>query len=274
MELSCIARRLPALACIAVVPLLLSGCDEDVPNHRTGNWRSQPDYLLSYGFIPPGGNAADGVLNSCALSTLSQTLQCSGRGVCMPWKPDDYANPISFCVCDTEWADPECTTRRKSQRVAYFLSLFGGCLGLDRYYLEYYISGTLKLLTFGGLGVWWCFDLIRVGSAPVMASSFRTAADLPHSAFVLVTVMYSMIFGGALVYFVLLQFRAQRRKLAMAMQADEEKQVPNYKAVYESRPRIGKLPEQIRADTLGGPVDFSRSRGYGSMAASPKQVTL
>lgn len=261
------AKRWSIHASLVVVPLLLTGCDDDVPNHRTGNWRSEPDYLLSWQFIPPGGTAVDGVLNSCALASLSSTLQCSGRGVCRPWKPDDYSNPISFCVCDTEWADPECTTRRKSQRTAYALSLFGGCLGLDLFYLEYYFAGALKLLSFGGLGVWWLLDVMRVGSAPAMAYRFRTAADLPHPAFVLITVMYSMIVGGFFVYVALLQFRARRRAKAMTMQADEEQQT-SYKAVFESR------PGQAGRDRRGIPVAFSPAKGYGSMATAAKQVTL
>lgn len=286
------AKRWSIRAALAAVALSLNGCDEDVPQHRTGSWRTQPDYLLTYGFIPPGGSAADGVLNSCSLQTMSQTLQCSGRGVCTLWKPDERDNPISFCVCDTKWADPECRTPRKSQTVAYFLSLLGGCLGLDQFYLEDYVLGTLKLLSFGGLGVWWCLDIMRIGSAPVQAYRFRTAHDFPHFAFVLTTVAYAMIVGGIVVYFSTIYFRAKRRKQAMQMQADEEGQPTGdlYKNVFESAVKRGPVPERHRDSRIpgpvGGPVDFFhhkdpptyqdklRMQGYGSVGPSAQQVTL
>lgn len=286
------AKRWSIRAVLAAVVLSLNGCDEDVPQHRTGSWRAQPDYLLTYGFIPPGGSADDGVLNSCSLQSMSQTLQCSGRGVCTLWKPDERDNnPIAFCVCDAKWADPECRTPRKSQTVAYFLSLLGGCLGLDQFYLEDYVLGTLKLLSFGGLGVWWMLDIMRIGSAPVQAYRFRTAHDFPHFAFVLTTVAYAMIVGGFICYFGTIHFRAKRRRQAMQMQADEESTPGGlYKKVFESGVKLGPVPERRREDRIpgpvGGPVDFFQTKdpqtyqdkmqmqGYGSMGGAAKQVTL
>lgn len=46
--------------------------------------------------------------------------------------------------------------------VAIILSLFLGGLGIDRFYLGYIGTGILKLITFGGLGVWALIDLIRI----------------------------------------------------------------------------------------------------------------
>ena len=39
-------------------------------------------------------------------------------------------------------------------------SLFLGFLGVDRLCLKFSCSGAFKLLTLGGLGVWWLVDLI------------------------------------------------------------------------------------------------------------------
>ena len=90
-------------------------------------------------------------------------------------------------------------------------------------------SGSIKAVSLGGFGVWWVIDIIRVGSTPVYAnkyvgqhkdtstdlaepghaphrlslsacfpsSSFRTAADLPHWAFVLSSVSTTFILGKA-----------------------------------------------------------------------------
>ncbi|HEY0797420.1 MAG TPA: TM2 domain-containing protein [Acidisarcina sp.] len=50
----------------------------------------------------------------------------------------------------------------KSGTAALFLSLFGGFLGLDMFYLDRMWLGILKLVTVGGYGVWWLVDVIRL----------------------------------------------------------------------------------------------------------------
>ena len=50
----------------------------------------------------------------------------------------------------------------RSKFIAILLSLFLGELGIDRFYLGYYLSGFLKLITLGGFGVWYVIDLILI----------------------------------------------------------------------------------------------------------------
>ena len=50
----------------------------------------------------------------------------------------------------------------KSGTTALFLSLFGGFVGLDMFYLDRMWLGALKLFTLGGYGVWWLIDVIRI----------------------------------------------------------------------------------------------------------------
>ena len=54
------------------------------------------------------------------------------------------------------------TMTRKNKLTAILLSIFTGCLGIDRFYLGYIGLGVLKLLTAGGLGFWALIDLIMI----------------------------------------------------------------------------------------------------------------
>jgi TM2 domain-containing membrane protein YozV len=53
-------------------------------------------------------------------------------------------------------------TEGKDWLVALLLSIFVGTLGIDRFYLGHIGLGILKLITFGGCGIWWIIDLIMI----------------------------------------------------------------------------------------------------------------
>lgn len=225
------ARHFLLAVTVVCLSLMLQGCDGAMV-HSLGNWRQADDYLVKFQFVPPGASSKEAVLNSCSLPGLSPTLQCSGHGGCHAWEKTSDANPTPFCKCDSDWADPECRTRRKSQTVAYFLATFLGIVGADRFYLGLLLSGWLKLALLGGLSVfciteilitgsspvnlskdlrswsglmkvitflvlgsWYFVDIIRTGSGAVETSGFRTSPDLPREAFVASTVFLAMILG-------------------------------------------------------------------------------
>tara|TARA_X000000950_G_C13422143_1_gene460584 strand:+ start:109 stop:501 length:393 start_codon:yes stop_codon:yes gene_type:complete len=50
----------------------------------------------------------------------------------------------------------------KSKTVLIILSYLFGFFGVDRMYLGCYGTGITKLLTFGGLGIWYFIDLLLV----------------------------------------------------------------------------------------------------------------
>ena len=46
--------------------------------------------------------------------------------------------------------------------VTLVLAILVGGLGIDRFYSGSILLGVLKLVTFGGLGLWWLIDLIML----------------------------------------------------------------------------------------------------------------
>ncbi|WP_166974665.1 NINE protein [Brevibacterium atlanticum] len=58
-------------------------------------------------------------------------------------------------------ADPASHGNR-SFVITWILSLLLGFLGFDRFYTGRYRTGALKLLSLGGLGIWWIIDLVTV----------------------------------------------------------------------------------------------------------------
>merc|ERR1719215_1402878 len=100
--------------------------------------------------------------------------------------------------------------------------MFFGFLGADQFYLGFIEMGIVKLFTFGGFGVLWVSDMIKVGSAPVYSSTYRTAADLPHYGFVLTATMFAVFMGFGFAYILTVSFRSAKRKEAMLLQSDEE----------------------------------------------------
>ena len=60
--------------------------------------------------------------------------------------------------------DTTTETSSKSFIILLLLSIFIGSIGIDRFYLGKIGTGVLKLITFGGLGIWWLIDLIIIVS--------------------------------------------------------------------------------------------------------------
>ena len=52
----------------------------------------------------------------------------------------------------------------KNFTAALLLSVLFGGMGLDRFYLGYFWLGLLKLITFGGCGIWYLVDLILIAT--------------------------------------------------------------------------------------------------------------
>ena len=64
-------------------------------------------------------------------------------------------------------------TNVKSWMAALLLSVFVGSLGIDRFYLGKVGTGILKLLTFGGFGVWWLVDVILIATKSISGVTWQ-----------------------------------------------------------------------------------------------------
>jgi TM2 domain-containing membrane protein YozV len=73
---------------------------------------------------------------------------------------------------DAEPEQPEVSKR--SRGVALGLCFFGGVFGLHRFYVGKVQTGVAMIVTFGGLGIWWLYDLVLIA-----AGEFRDADDVP-----------------------------------------------------------------------------------------------
>ena len=54
--------------------------------------------------------------------------------------------------------------RKLNWILTLLMSIFFGWIGVDRFMMGKVFTGILKLITFGGLGVWWLIDLILVAT--------------------------------------------------------------------------------------------------------------
>ena len=54
--------------------------------------------------------------------------------------------------------------RRLNWTVTLVLSILFGSLGVDRFMMGRIGLGILKLITFGGFGVWWLIDVILIAT--------------------------------------------------------------------------------------------------------------
>lgn len=79
--------------------------------------------------------------------------------------PDAYSG-------DAESAHQEISKR--SRGVAIALGFFGGVFGLHRFYVGKSRTGLAMIVTFGGFGIWWLYDMVLLA-----AGEFRDIEDLP-----------------------------------------------------------------------------------------------
>ncbi|TDK24107.1 TM2 domain-containing protein [Arthrobacter crusticola] len=103
------------------------------------------------------------------------------------------------------WTDPVPELRLIDFRRPWVLSLLGGFLGADRFYLRRPVSGLVKLLTLGGAGIWWAADVLAMalgsavdgGGHPLAGRRGHRAAALGVSLMVILAA-FTLASGPAL----------------------------------------------------------------------------
>jgi hypothetical protein len=83
---------------------------------------------------------------------------------------------------------------------AFFFSFFWGTFGIDRFYLGKVGTGILKLLTFGGMGLWTIIDLVLIMSGSMRDRHDRQLAGyIEYKKLALTTTLVAAIVTGAFI---------------------------------------------------------------------------
>lgn len=114
--------------------------------------------------------AGDRQVNTDRVECYSDDDDC-GSGVC---REGSFNKTVGFCDCNSKYINAvvagetvACDYKQKGKLETFLLSFFVGPLGVDWFYLArgdvgYNVAGAFKLITIGGLGIWWLVDWIRI----------------------------------------------------------------------------------------------------------------
>lgn len=112
------------------------------------------------------GGATTTHCRNCGRLIPAQAETCSGCGF-RPWLGARFCQA---CGAETNVENAPCPKcgvlqvrySQKDWLLTLLLSIFLGSLGVDRFYLGYVGLGIIKLITFGGVGIWWLIDVILI----------------------------------------------------------------------------------------------------------------
>jgi len=92
--------------------------------------------------------------------------------------------------------------RQRHFLILFFFSFMWGTFGVDRMYMGYYATGILKLLTFGGLGLWTLTDMIVIMTGTFKDKEGRVALQFEeYKKFASRTILWFTIILAAVILF-------------------------------------------------------------------------
>lgn len=98
--------------------------------------------------------------------------------------------------------------KRRHYLAAFFLSFLWGTFGIDRFYLGKIFTGILKLITFGGFGLWTIIDLVLImsgsmhdkqGNELIDVKRYKKFAGITISIFAVLMGLVMLLSGLALI---------------------------------------------------------------------------
>lgn len=97
---------------------------------------------------------------------------CGQHAECVQNPENPLVPTDRVCECDSGWLHDTdelgfCNYEQRKQLNSFLASFFGGWVGADWFYLArgdggYIAAGVFKLLTVGGVGIWWIVDWARI----------------------------------------------------------------------------------------------------------------
>lgn len=105
----------------------------------------------------------------------------------------------------------------KNWYAALLLSFFLGNLGVDRFYLGCTVTGIIKLITFGGFGLWALIDFIRLALGDKLCGGFKWSTShgvfkggAEHKLSDTVFIVIGLVLGLTMMYFVGYEFAMRK----------------------------------------------------------------
>jgi TM2 domain-containing membrane protein YozV len=137
-------------------PSVVAASESDAEQRVQGTAFLLSAFLGSLGFDQFYlGNIGLGILKLITFGGLGFWALIDGLLIGFGMKKDHGGRPL--------YRAPVEGTPTKSVKLALILSWLVGPFGVDRFYLGYVGLGILKLITFGGFGVWYVVDFVLIG---------------------------------------------------------------------------------------------------------------